>query len=204
MSVEKIRLDSRLSHIDSLRGIAVILVVWMHVAEVFVGLSPQTRESGGFLYDMARTVDFGRIGVVLFFSISGFVICKSLSGNVIKGGMNFLIRRFFRLFPAYWLSVPLGLVSVWWLFDKPISAKVALVGLTMTPSLFDTVPIMGHYWTLETELVFYVLCLALFILGILNRPQVLFFISLTCVVLSRFAYLILYMINYVFSFLSKP
>ncbi|MDD5460483.1 MAG: acyltransferase [Methylococcales bacterium] len=168
---------NRFSHIDALRGIAALLVVWLHVSEVFVHLSPETSAQGTTLYDVARTIDVGRIGVVVFFAISGFVICRSLNGNIIEGSKKFLIRRLLRLYPAFWVSIVLGLFSLWWLFDKPFSWNLIAANITMLPELSGEPPIIGLYWTLETELVFYLLCWLLFVNRNLNNPLILFLIS---------------------------
>lgn len=168
---------NRFSHIDALRGIAALLVIWLHVSEVFVHISPETSAQGTALYDMARVVDFGRIGVVIFFAISGFVICKSLNGSIIEGSKKFLIRRLLRLYPAFWVSIVLGLFSIWWLFDKPLSWNIIAANITMLPELLGEPPIIGLYWTLEIELVFYLLCWLLFVSRNLNNPLILFLIS---------------------------
>jgi len=168
---------NRFSHIDALRGIAALLVIWLHVSEVFIHSSPETSAQGTALYDVAKAVDFGRIGVVVFFSISGFVICRSLNGNIIEGSKKFLIRRLLRLYPAFWVSIVLGLFSIWWLFDKPFGWNIIAANITMLPELFGEQPIIGLYWTLETELVFYLLCWLLFVNRYLNNPLILFLIS---------------------------
>ncbi len=41
-------------------------------------------------------------------------------------------------------------------------------------SVFDVMPLQGLYWTLEVELVFYFLCLAMFLIGALHRPLAIF------------------------------
>ena len=120
---------NRFAHIDALRGIAALLVIWLHVSEVFVRLSPETLAQGTALYDIAWAVDVGRIGVVVFFAISGFVICRSLNGNKIEGSKKFLIRRFLRLYPAFWVSIVLGLFSMWWLFDKPFGWNMIVANI---------------------------------------------------------------------------
>ena len=168
---------NRFAHIDALRGIAALLVIWLHVSEVFFNLSPEILKKGTALYDFARSIDLGRIGVVIFFSISGFVICKSLNGNAIEGSKKFIIRRFFRLYPAFWVSIALGLFSMWWLFDKPFGFNIIAANITMFPDLLGQEQIIGLYWTLETELVFYFLCWILFINRNINNPLVLFFSS---------------------------
>jgi peptidoglycan/LPS O-acetylase OafA/YrhL len=48
-----------------------------------------------------------------------------------------------------------------------------LVNLTMIPTAFGFDTIMGHYWTLETELYFYLLCLVLFWSGLLHQMRAL-------------------------------
>lgn len=168
---------NRFSHIDALRGIAALLVIWLHVSEVFVHLSPETLAQGTMLYDVARAIDVGRIGVVVFFAISGFVICRSLNGNIIEGSRKFLIKRLLRLYPAFWVSIALGLFSLWWLFDKPFSWNLIAANITMLPELSGEPPIIGIYWTLETELVFYLLCWLLFVNRNLNNPLILFLMS---------------------------
>lgn len=173
---------NRFSHIDALRGIAALLVIWLHVSEVFVRISPETAAQGTALYDVAWSVDVGKIGVVIFFSISGFVICRSLNGDIIKGSKKFLIRRLLRLYPAFWVSIVLGLFSIWWLFDKPFGWNIIAKNITMLPELLGESPVIALYWTLETELVFYSLCWILFLNRKLNNPLILFLISvlLTC------------------------
>jgi peptidoglycan/LPS O-acetylase OafA/YrhL len=167
---------NRFSHIDALRGIAALLVIWLHVSEVFINISPETLALGAGLYDVAKAIDVGRIGVVVFFAISGFVICRSLNGKITEGSKKFLIRRLLRLYPAFWVSIVLGLFSIWWLFDKPFSWNIIAANITMLPELLGEPPIIGLYWTLETELAFYLLCWLLFVSRSLNNPLILFLI----------------------------
>ncbi|WP_321906854.1 acyltransferase family protein [Burkholderia cenocepacia] len=157
----------RLAHIDAMRAIAVLLVIWMHYAELFV----QIAGSQQIINRFAHSVDFGRVGVVLFFCISGMLIPTSLHGPLCIGTRRFLIRRFLRLYPAYWLSLPLGYLVYWILFDKHMSTIGIFANATMIPSIFGFELVMGHYWTLETELYFYGLCLLLFWCGALQQMR---------------------------------
>ena len=156
--------QDRSAHIDSLRAVAALLVVWIHGSELFAPLA-----GGSAWHDVALRYDFGRIGVVAFFGVSGLLIPSSLRDDRPDPGRAFLVRRFFRLFPAYWLSVPLGVLFIWTLFGKKIGAGDVALNLTMIPDLLKAKPVMGSYWTLEYELGFYVLCLALFKAGVLHR-----------------------------------
>lgn len=148
---------------DSLRAIAALLVVWTHVSETFATFSSR----GAWMADLAHAMDFGRAGVITFFAISGFVIPSSLRPGP-RAIRTFLIRRLFRLYPAYWLSVPLGVVTSWWLWNKPVTAAQFLANLTMVQEAMGFASIEGLYWTLQTELVFYAACVALFQLGSLH------------------------------------
>ena len=82
--------QERSAHIDSLRAVAALLVVWIHASELFAPLA-----GGSMLHDIAQRYDFGRIGVVAFFGVSGLLIPTSL-----KDDRAFLVRRFFPSFPG--------------------------------------------------------------------------------------------------------
>ena len=162
----------RFQEIDALRGIAALLVLWIHVTELFVKTEAIQAQGEG-LFAVARFFDFGRVGVVLFFAISGFVICKSLRGEKAEASKRFLIRRLLRLYPAFWLSV---LISAWlfvFVLGREIAGPTVIANLTMIPVVLGEPQILGLYWTLETELVFYILCWLMFMLGALHRPQAL-------------------------------
>ncbi|AXH43540.1 O-acetyltransferase [Erwinia phage vB_EhrS_59] len=163
---------NRYGYIDSLRAIAALLVVWLHTAEVF--LAPSGGRIGSSpLFDLAYYLDFGRVGVVIFFIVSGFVIPSSLKGEVPSGLRNFVVKRFFRLYPLYWASIPFGILALWTIWNKPVSLGLVLSNLTMIQSLFDQELIIGLYWTLTVELLFYFLCAALFYLGLLKSEKAL-------------------------------
>lgn len=151
---------SRIEQADGLRALACMLVIWQHVSEVYKSIS-----SGGlWLSDVADTVDFGRIGVSAFFAISGFVVPHSIRGPRLQGVVDFAERRFWRLYPPYWFSIPLGTLSVWIIWGKDASVATLIGNSTMVPSLWGEPFVMGHYWTLEVELAFYFACGLLYLI----------------------------------------
>lgn len=160
-------MNNRFLNLDALRGIAALLVVWQHSSESFAR-NPDIARHGTFPADMAATVDFGRIGVICFFLISGFVIPYSLSGTN-ASLKTFAIRRFFRLYPAYWLSLLVAVILAASLgYAKPSAGTIA-ANTTMVQGLLGFTDIQGLYWTLTVELVFYFLCALAFAGGFLNK-----------------------------------
>lgn len=163
----------RFEHIDAMRAIAVLFVIWTHYAELLAPLASSQQ----WLDALQRSFNFGRVGVVIFFGISGMLIPNSLQGTVADGTRKFLIRRFMRLYPAFWLSIPIGYLAYWTLFQQKMGSIGILANLTMIPTAFGFDTIMGHYWTLETELYFYILCLLLFWSGLLHQIRALVTVS---------------------------
>lgn len=166
MLVEK---TSRFENIDGLRAVAACLVICLHVGEVFSQLGNQ---SSSLLHTVPATLDFGRMGVLVFFLISGFLIPSSLKGERLEGLRKFAIRRFFRLYPLYWVSIPLSLFSMWWLFGRQVDVSTLLFNTTMMQHKLGYQDVSGLYWTLKIELYFYVICALLFALKLLDKEWV--------------------------------
>ena len=160
----KANTEGRLAYIDSLRAISAMLVLWTHVGQVFVDLSAATKASS-WVYDLAFRTAAGRAGVVTFFAISGFVIPFSIKLGRSHPVREFALTRFFRLYPAYWLSIPLGIFLCELLWGRSFTVGEFLVNLTMLETFFDVKPAIGLYWTLAVELVFYVCCIVLVLTG---------------------------------------
>lgn len=161
---------SRFEHIDAMRAVAVLFVVWMHLAEGLVGIAGSQR----WLSTIAELVNFGRIGVVIFFAISGMLIPSSLRNE--PGAIRrFVFRRFFRLFPAFWLSV----IIYWTILPGDRDMGQLVANLTMLPWVLGHEPLLGLYWTLETELYFYLACVVIFWSGRLHDEKTISIVSST-------------------------
>ncbi|HEV2159610.1 acyltransferase [Bradyrhizobium sp.] len=158
----------RLAFIDTLRGIAVLSVVVQHALEVIVREHPTGAYQAIFHDAIGYYMNFGRFGVVLFFFVSGFVIPFSFPAS--SSPVNdFSISRFFRLYPAYWASIALGLVTMQALESRTYPLPQIAANLTMLQSFLEVPHLWDFYWTLTIELLFYAVCIGLFMAGLLNR-----------------------------------
>lgn len=171
--------SNRFLHVDALRAIAALLVVWRHAAEAFTHLHDAKPS---LWFDIAAGLDFGVLGVILFFGISGYVIPASLrEPNSLS---RFAISRLFRLYPAFWLSILPGAYTSYWMWGFVFTQHDLLLNLTMIPELLEVKPAIGLYWTLYVEVVFYVLCAVLAAAGMLSQMSVLMFIAVFGVILN--------------------
>lgn len=144
----------RLAYLDALRGIAALLVVFTHM---YVPLL-------GSVWLLDHLFDPGKLGVLWFFMISGVVIPFSLQPGP-DGPRRFVISRVMRLYPAYWLSllVFLSMLQLSGVLLPPWPQIITNLSMIQTALGFDDV--IGLYWTLFIEWVFYGLCLVLFMGG---------------------------------------
>ncbi len=156
---------ARLAFIDTLRAVAILLVFVRHATEVFV----PPGHGGRLLYRLGGTFTFGTLGVIVFFAISGFLIPSSLHGPKLAGSVRYVISRVFRLYPAYAVSVIPSAFSHFWLGGAAFSWHQVGLNFTMVPRLFGGTLANGAYWTLEVELAFYLICLVLFLGGLLRE-----------------------------------
>jgi peptidoglycan/LPS O-acetylase OafA/YrhL len=185
------RAPERYAYIDVLRGFAALFVVYQHTSEVSLSSAGQAvNPVEKFIIEfLGKQIGIGEVGVCLFLMISGFVVPFSLFRYRSRPIRNFVAHRFFRLYPAYWLSVPLGLVFVSWRFGvahggQAIDWPMFLVNLSMFQAFFNVNDVMGQYWTLGLELLFYIACLILFATGRLTSMKAIL-IVFACLVLLK-------------------
>jgi peptidoglycan/LPS O-acetylase OafA/YrhL len=137
--------------VQVLRAVAVLMVVGYHVSNLLA-----TRLS-------VKSYDFfnGSAGVDVFFVISGVVMVIS-SQSIAQGprpGRTFFARRVERIVPLYWIATTLKLLilyatagaaeSLWHIFQSYLFLP-ALQGVR-------TLPVLTVGWTLNYEMLFYVL-----------------------------------------------
>lgn len=154
----------RMEFLDVIRAIAAFAVLLEHSFERFFP---------GYLAWANGHFTLGVFGVSEFFLVSGFIIPVSIERY--RSLKKFWIARFFRLYPLYWASIALSLAFIsLGLFSRPPMldtnpARLILANLGMLQLFVNTPNLMGLYWTLCVELIFYLLCSATFIVGLVSK-----------------------------------
>lgn len=158
----------RLAVVDGLRAIAAPMVAWHHIHATTMGLVPLLPVFANQVFD-----DF-RVGVQIFFIVSGFAIAQSLAGITATFGTfgRFVVRRVIRLDPPFWLSIVLA-VCVFRMADlfqhRPVeplpTLSTIIANATYTQPFVGSVLLMDIYWTLMVEFQFYLVFFFLTWLG---------------------------------------
>ncbi|MDN0193713.1 acyltransferase [Streptomyces sp. S.PNR 29] len=171
------RAGRRLYAIDGLRLIAALMVAAHHYAGTDrvnrPGNAVWDRPVGEIMPTVFRFAAYGWIGVEIFFVISGFVICMSCWGRTPR---QFFVSRVIRLYPAYWFAIAfttavlVALPGVW----ERQRLREVLLNFTMLQSGSGVANVDGVYWTLWSELRFYLLFLVVVATGLTYRKVVVF------------------------------
>lgn len=138
----------RLLELDSIRGLAALAVVLFH----YFFRYEQIYGHQSLNVDWAH---LGKFGVQLFFMVSGFVIFWTL--NRVERPLDFIVSRFSRLYPAFWLAIltTYFIVYIFGLPGREVSFNNALLNMLMFHEYLGIPHVDGVYWTLTVELTFY-------------------------------------------------
>lgn len=159
---------TRFDQLEGLRGVAAIAVLVQHCLE-FTPLNAVGNESLPARV-FQESFNLGRAGVIVFFLISGFLIPHSLKHGT-RPIAKFAVSRFFRLYPLYWVSLAAALAIFPLLIETKHTPLQIFANATMAAPLFGQEYVISLYWTLFVEMLFYVLCAALFAAGLLHARQ---------------------------------
>lgn len=164
--------SQKIGFANGLRGIAALSVIAGHYLGTFWKLTAAVTGLTGIVRSpvappvfvelvISSPVNLGAFGVALFFLISGFVIPLSFQSY---GRLDFLIARFFRIYPTYWIGLSASLVVLMIggsLLGMPFphSAVEVLYGyLIGARDIAFVKSVDGVVWTIEIELKFYLIC----------------------------------------------
>ncbi|OBX17595.1 hypothetical protein A9995_15470 [Erythrobacter sp. QSSC1-22B] len=145
-----------------LRAIAAALVVLFHAHQAFAirGARP-AFELETYLFA------FGAVGVHIFFVISGFIMVVTARFESGFDLAAFLKRRFFRVYPIYWICAAAYVVAHLG-FGSPymLDASQVFGAILLLP--YGAAAVIGPAWTLSYEMYFYI-CFGVAMVFGLNR-----------------------------------
>lgn len=149
-------MQTRLAAIDGLRGVAILMVVLLHLWQV----AGRPALAVGPLA-LSAVIGCGQLGVMLFFAISGFCLYYPVAAGKPFGAGNFFLRRAVRILPAYvlaclvWLPLwahspenPAGWAGWPWHLGSHLLFVHSLSAAT-------NISLTGSLWSLGTEVHFY-------------------------------------------------
>ena len=173
----------RYPFLDGFRGIAILFILFRHARDAFnlnnifgqydpISDGIYFKTLAIFKYDLLRCyegVQFiinkikGVIGVEMFFVLSGFLITRSLlTADLSKFALiKFYQRRFFRIYPAYFLLILVSFIVFFRHFELGIvdACYQSTKYLFFLQNYFPVVnPLLSHTWTVVIFEQFYFFC----------------------------------------------
>jgi peptidoglycan/LPS O-acetylase OafA/YrhL len=144
--------------LESLRGIAILLVYAFHIEGIARVLTPRPKTTswiGAYLYG-------GNTGVGLFFVLSGFLLSLPFlveaDGGVRVSRRRYYERRALRILPLYWLVILLGAaVASTSIGDLTRALPYLVFANSVSGSVPRIPPWTNVVWSLATEVQFYLL-----------------------------------------------
>lgn len=152
--------------IYSVRGIAALLVLFLHISSLLIPQQIWIEKSGHLRYFMPWLFR-GEVGVGVFIFLSGFLLTLNIP-NGGKAWMKFYLRRFSRIYPVYGLILLVSIsTSRYWDFNGFINALFLFPNF---PGTLWPAPWLSTAWSLGIEWTLYLL-FPLILFSIRNRSR---------------------------------
>ena len=164
---ERMQANEKLDYVDSLRGIAILMVMLVHTAQ-------SVPELPRWVLTITK---YGQLGVQLFFVVSAITLSASMDRRSDEEDRTkrYLIRRFFRIAPLYYFGI------IWYFLYRSVQISLntgslqAAGGYTVINMLANFSFVHGFYppahnsivpggWSIGTEMAFYLCFPALFLM----------------------------------------
>jgi len=168
-------------NIQSLRGVAALLVVIYHTLPHY-----KAMETPNLVIDTIGR--FGYIGVDMFFVISGFVMARTSLNKApsISSSVNFLTKRFLRIFLGFWPIFGLALLYYYQFENNYLDSKNITQSFLLLSTNISSL-VIGQAWSLTYELYFYLIVATLLVSNTL-KPKPIFLMLIVFVVIKNILY----------------
>lgn len=179
----------KFQYIDSLRGIAILLVIIVHIDNLFDNVFQTYYPSS--IYQFVRN---GQLGVQLFFVVSALTLTMSWYNRADEPNKirNFFIRRFFRIAPLFYIAI------IYFTFDRFLGFDILNIDFSDIPKkgiITSFLFVNGFFpllinslvpggWSITVEFMFYAVC-PLLLLKIKNINSSIKF-TLLCLLICYF------------------
>lgn len=158
--------EDRFNELDLMRFFAAMSVLVYHYKSKYIEAISDNQMFADKIYSFTK---FGYLGVDLFFLISGFVILASAINRTCS---QFAASRITRLYPTFWICMTITTLALISIKNYDITLLQYVANMTMFQEYVGIKNIDGVYWTLTTEIKFYICIFALIFLNLLNSYKV--------------------------------
>lgn len=152
--------------LEGIRGIAILLVITYHIFYRFQEIyCDSVREIFGMSY-------WGKIGVIFFLLMSMIFVFAHEEQNATQ----FLIRRFFRLWPTYFVAITLTFIvtSSWGLDGRTVELKDYIANVLLINHFIGLPYVDSAHWYLTTMVAASIICTILIATKQTERAEVYF------------------------------
>lgn len=167
----------KLKSIQFLRAVAAILVVYQHF------VNQPLNNVVSLQQNFYQLKNFGSIGVDLFFIISGFIIMYVANKHIeVLEGIQFLIKRYCRIVPMYYIATLLYLcvllfLKKWGIYTIYVSSQFEVIRslsdtiliIPTSGDMYSFSPLLIVGWTLSFEWLFYIFFFVLILMGVKRK-----------------------------------
>lgn len=180
-------MKKKIKELDFFRGISAIFVMLYHYTTRY------DLSFGHLKQPYYLNVKYGYMAVAVFFMLSGFLIYLKIDREKPK---EFAIKRFIRLYPTYIIAMILT-TSVMLISGNEFQSKISnfkewIINLTMVPGLLGQKSVDGVYWTLQIEIIFYII---IWLVLLIKKQDKIKLLSIIWVIISLITNILLYFID---------
>jgi peptidoglycan/LPS O-acetylase OafA/YrhL len=151
---------------DALRAYALMAVVVFHIAAGVLLLDTGTYDFKAAYGSVAGSLIQGlQTSVYVFFALSAFLLSRPFVGSAVSGSAFPSVRRYARhrvgrIVPAFWAAVVVLLVA-YGMQGSGLGHVLALMGFGQVYHHGQVAVLVDHAWSLDVEILFYVLLVPL-------------------------------------------